>query len=81
MSPTSLGAPIDIVGSDQTVALGAAMFASVAAGLHPSIAEAQSAIAPAIEKTVLPDPARVEVYSALYRKYLALGAFVEGAPN
>jgi len=76
-----LDSPIDIVGSDQTVALGAAMFASVAAGIHPSVAEAQAAMAPSIEKTVSPDPAHVEVYAALYRKYLALGAFVEGGTD
>jgi L-ribulokinase len=73
-----LDSSIDIVGSDQTVALGAAMFASVAAGIHADVAEAQAAMAPPIEKTVSPDKANVAVYSALYEKYLRLGAFVEG---
>jgi len=72
-----LNSPIDIVGSDQTVALGAAMFASVAAGIYPSVADAQAAIAPAIEKTVRPDLAKVAVYATLYEKYLGLGTFVE----
>lgn len=72
-----LNAPIDIVGSDQTVALGAAMFASVAAGIHPTIAEAQAAIAPKIEKTVSPDPAMAAIYANLYEKYRNLGAFIE----
>ena len=72
-----LDAPIDVVGNDQTVALGAAMFASVAAGIYPTVVDAQAAMAPKIEKTVVPDPAMVSLYATLYKKYLGLGAFVE----
>lgn len=72
-----LGSPIDIIGSDQTVALGAAMFASVAAGIYPTIGKAQDAIAPTVERTVSPDPARAAAYSVLYEKYKRLGDFVE----
>jgi len=72
-----LGSPIDIIGSDQTVALGAAMFASVAAGIYPTIGKAQDAIAPPVERTVSPDPARAAAYSVLYEKYKRLGDFVE----
>jgi L-ribulokinase len=70
-----LGSPIDIVGSDQCVALGAAMFAAVAAGIHPDAAAAQAAMAPSIERTVFPDPSRKAVYEKLYADYLALGEF------
>ncbi len=76
-----LDAPIDIIASDQTVALGAAMFASVAAGIHPDLAAAQAAIAPAVERTVQPDPARVPIYAALYERYLSLGRFMESGGN
>lgn len=72
-----LGRPIDIVGSDQTVALGAAMFASVAAGIHPDLSHAQAALAPPIERRVLPDPARKELYDRLYAEYQALGRYAE----
>ena len=72
-----LNAPIDIIGSDQTVALGAAMFAAVAAGIYPTIAAAQAAIAPPVEKTITPNPAMAAAYAALYEKYKRLGAFVE----
>ena len=71
-----LGSPIDIVGSDQCVALGAAMFAAVVAGIYPDVTAAQKAMAPAIERTVVPDPKRKAVYDALYARYLALGEFV-----
>ena len=72
-----LGSPIDIMGSDQCVALGAAMFASVVAGIHPDLESAQKAMSPPIERTVLPDPKRSAVYDALYAQYLALGEFVD----
>ncbi|HUX39875.1 MAG TPA: ribulokinase [Rectinemataceae bacterium] len=72
-----LDMPIDIVGSDQSVALGAAMFASVAAGLWPTVAEAQGKMGAPIERTVRPDPARARTYDALYERYRKLGGFVE----
>jgi L-ribulokinase len=72
-----LNMPINIPASDQSVALGAAMFASVAAGLYPDIPAAQEAIGSPVEKTYTPDPARVPVYDALYKQYQALGAFAE----
>ncbi|MDR2101914.1 MAG: ribulokinase [Treponema sp.] len=71
-----LNMPINILASDQSVALGAAMFAAVAAGLYPDIPAAQAAMGPPVEKTYVPDPARVPVYDALYKKYRALGTFV-----
>jgi L-ribulokinase len=72
-----LGRPIDIVGSDQTVALGAAMFAAAAAGIYPDIGEAQRALKPSIERSVQPNPARMAVYDVLYSEYLELGRYAE----
>jgi len=72
-----LGTPIDIASGDQPVALGAAMFAAVAAGIYPSVPEAQKRMLSPIERTVEPNRDRAERYAARYRKYLALGAFVE----
>jgi len=72
-----LGKPIEIVASDQSVALGAAMFAAVVAGFYASIPEAQAAMQPAIEAVILPDPDHVEVYNRLYQDYRKLGAFIE----
>jgi L-ribulokinase len=72
-----LGIPIQVRKSDQAVALGAAMFAAVVSGLYPGIPEAQRVLCPAIEKTYAPNPARREIYDALYRRYRELGLFEE----
>ncbi|MGB4571585.1 MAG: FGGY-family carbohydrate kinase, partial [Rectinemataceae bacterium] len=72
-----LGMPIDIIRSEQSVALGAAMFAAVVAGIYPSVQEAQAHMLPPVERSVEPDMARAAVYDALYRKYGKLGRFVE----
>ncbi len=72
-----LGKPIEIVASDQSVALGAAMFAAVVADIYASVPEAQAAMRPAIEAVILPEPGHVEVYNRLYQDYQKLGAFSE----
>ncbi|MDR3161727.1 MAG: ribulokinase, partial [Spirochaetaceae bacterium] len=46
-----LNMPIKVPANDQSVALGAAMFAAVAAGLYPDIPAAQAVLCPPIEKT------------------------------
>jgi L-ribulokinase len=72
-----LGMPIDIAFGDQPVALGAAMFAAVVAGIYPSVPEAQRRMLSPMERTVEPNLERAERYGARYRKYLALGTFIE----
>jgi len=72
-----LGRPIEIIASDQSVALGAAMFASVVAGIYDSVTQAQLAMKPDIETVIQPDFVRTSLYDALYRDYLKLGAFIE----
>jgi L-ribulokinase len=72
-----LDMPIQVRGSDQSVALGAAMFAAVAAGLYPDIPAAQRVLCAPIEKTYAPKAEHVPVYNALYRRYRELGAFEE----
>ena len=73
--------PIHIPSGDQSVALGASMFASVAAGLYPDIPAAQKALCSPIEKIYNPNAAMVEVYDGLYRKYKNLGLFMEKELN
>ena len=73
-----LGAPIQVPDSDQSVALGAAMLAAVAAGLYPDVAAAQGAMLAPIERVYAPDPARVAAYDRLYAEYRRLGEFAEG---
>jgi L-ribulokinase len=72
-----LDMPISVPAGDQSVALGAAIFAAVVAGLYADIPEAQKAVCAPIEKTCYPNKREVEIYNRLYRNYLKLGAFLE----
>ncbi len=69
--------PVVVASSEQTVALGAAMLASVAAGLHPDLASAQEAMGAGIERVYTPDHKLAAHYDERYSRYLALGAFAE----
>jgi L-ribulokinase len=62
---------------DQAVALGAAIFAATAAGVHAGVEEAQRAMAAGTEAVYRPDPTRARHYDAVYADYRKLGAFVE----
>jgi L-ribulokinase len=68
---------VTVAAGDQTVALGAAMFAATAAGLYRRVDEAQQAMSPGTESVYRPDPPRARRYDRLYKDYLALGSFVE----
>ncbi len=72
-----LNRPIKVVRSEQAVALGAAMAASVACGYHPDIETAQRIMGSGYERTYNPDQNRAGVYNDLYMKYLQLGRFIE----
>ena len=67
-----LNMPIRIVRSQQTCALGAAMFAAVAAGVYQDIMEAMKYMGADIEVEYKPDTRRARVYEILYKKYLEL---------
>ncbi len=72
-----LNMPIKIVQSEQACALGAAVCAATAAGVYPSMAEAQAAMASGYDAEFQPQQDRVEVYEKLYQKYVALGSVIE----
>jgi L-ribulokinase len=59
--------------------LGSAIFACVAAGLHPTIEAAQKALCPPY-RVVNPDPAAVAVYERLYQLYRTI-YFAMGDPG
>lgn len=69
--------PIRIQRSEQTCALGAAMFAAVAAGIHQTVEEAVRAMGTGFEKTYTPNPNKQGHYRDHYLKYKALGQFTE----
>ena len=68
--------PIRLSASDQTPALGSAMFGAVAAGAaaggHDTIQAAARAMARLKDLVYEPDPASVAVYDQLYREYVRL---------
>lgn len=72
-----LNMPIKVARSEQACALGSAMAASVVAGIHKSIPEAQEAMGGGFEKEYFPDKERAAVYNKLYEKYKRFGKFVE----
>lgn len=72
-----LNKPIRVARSEQAVALGTAMAASVAAGVHRNIPEAQAAMGGGFETEYHPDAERATLYEALYEKYKRFGRFVE----
>lgn len=72
-----LDMPIKVARSEQSVALGAAMFAAVASGAHKNIAEAQKSMGQGFEKEYKPIAKNVQAYQKLYTKYLSLGKFTE----
>ena len=69
--------PLRIHASEQTCALGAAMFAATAAGLYPKVEDAMAAIGQGFEITYTPDPTRTAVYKDRFRQYTQLGQFIE----
>ncbi|GAC1589488.1 MAG: ribulokinase [Hymenobacter sp.] len=74
-----LNRPIKIATSEQAPALGSAMYAAVAAGLHPDVRTAQKAMGSGFAESYTPNPARVADYQARYEQYQAFGQFVESA--
>ena len=72
-----LNMPIKVAASEQACALGAAMFAAVASGIHPTLPEAQEAMSSGFDAVYTPRPAQVAVYHILYQKYLQSGDYLE----
>ncbi|WAJ71761.1 ribulokinase [Catenovulum adriaticum] len=69
--------PIEVLESDQSCALGAAIFAAKIGGAFPDIASAQAVMASKVCKTYQPIQTNAELYRQLYEEYLSLGAYVE----
>jgi L-ribulokinase len=72
-----LGLPIQIHASEQTCAIGAAMFAATVAGEFSQIEDAIQTMGQGFEKTYVPQLHHKEVYQKLYHKYQQTGGFLE----
>ncbi|MEO8853514.1 MAG: ribulokinase [Ginsengibacter sp.] len=69
--------PIKIHRSEQTCAIGAAMFAATAAGVYNKVEDAMKAMGRGFDKEFFPDKDKVEIYRKRYVKYQQLGKFIE----
>jgi len=72
-----LNMPIKVARSEQTVALGAAMFAATVGGVYKRVQEAQKKMGSGFEKVYTPDPAKAKKYDVLFERYGKLGNFIE----
>jgi L-ribulokinase len=71
------GMDIRIHSSEQTCALGAAMFAATAAGMHKNVESAMHSMGTGFERTYHPDQTRNIIYQKRYQKYKKAGACLE----
>ena len=72
-----IGMPIRIHKSEQTCALGAAMFAATAAGIYDRVEDAMVAMGQGFDAEYFPHPARVAIYKKRYDRYQQFGGFIE----
>ncbi|EGQ8125861.1 ribulokinase [Vibrio parahaemolyticus] len=72
-----MGRDIAVVESDQCCALGAAIFAAVAADAHTSVSEAQAAMASPIRHVYTPVQRRADFYQGRHQAYSQLGQHIE----
>jgi L-ribulokinase len=67
-----LDLPLSVIGSEQGAALGSAIHAAVAAGLHPDVPAAAAAMGSVRRDAYLPDASRAAAYDVLFGEYRAL---------
>lgn len=72
-----LNKPIKVAESDQAPALGAAIYAAVAAGIYPNVIEASKKMGSDFEAEYFPEPDKIEAYEDLMQSYSELSAFIE----
>ena len=75
------GRRLKLAGSAQSPALGAAIHASVAAGVYPTIAEAAEKMGKLKDEVVHPIPENQQVYDELYAEYRKLYAYFGRGDN
>lgn len=67
-----LGYDVQVVDSDQTCALGSAIFASLASGIYDDIQEAKKVMAAKVVRTYSPNLVTQKAYEDLYHRYMTL---------
>lgn len=72
-----LNMPVKTTKSEQSVAMGAAIFGAVAAGIYRSVEEAQKHMGAEFEAVYYPGKKNVSIYDDLYRRYKKLGSMLE----
>lgn len=72
-----LNRPIKIARSEQTCALGAAMFAATAAGIFENVSDAMEAMGSGFDAEYFPEKHRALIYDNLYKQYSDYGEMVE----
>lgn len=72
-----LNMPIIVAASDQAPALGAAIYAAVAAGIYPDVQEASQQLGSGFEAEYFPQEDAVEKYAELMNQYQVLADFTE----
>lgn len=69
--------PIRIHSSEQTCAVGAAMFAATAAGIYTKVEDAMAAMGTGFDAEYTPNKANVGIYASRYERYIQLGKAVD----
>jgi len=69
--------PIRIHKSEQTCAMGAAMFAATAAGVYKKVEDAMAAMGHGFDTEYYPNQEKVSYYNNRYEQYKKLGIFIE----
>lgn len=72
-----LNMPIVVATSDQAPALGAAIYAAVAAGIYPTVQEASQKMGSDFEAEYFPQAEKVEKYEEFMKQYQILADFTE----
>jgi L-ribulokinase len=69
--------PIRIHKSEQTCAIGAAMFAATVAGIYPKVEDAMAAMGQGFDAAYQPNPENAAIYAKRYQRYISLGKAIE----
>ena len=72
-----LNKPIKVAASDQAPALGAAIYAAVAASIYPNVMEASKNMGSNFEAEYFPEAEKIDTYKELMQSYTELSSFIE----